>query len=60
LGTFHLEENASGEDKEKVISSNPILAYRMLSRYANEFSAIGDHLAQNAEEGTNCFNIIII
>ncbi len=51
LGTTSLGERASTEEKDKVIAQHPILSYRMLSRYANEFQAIGEHISQNAEQG---------
>jgi hypothetical protein len=42
----------SDAEKDTVIASNPILSFRMLNRYANEFLAIGENINQNAEKGT--------
>jgi len=38
-------------EKDAAVSESPILAFRMLSRLAHEFAAIGHHMSQNAEEG---------
>jgi len=50
-GTSHLKPGSRDEDHAEVVASNPILSFRMLSRYAEEFKAVGQHISENAEQG---------
>ncbi|OXA64987.1 Prolyl 4-hydroxylase subunit alpha-1 [Folsomia candida] len=50
LGTSFLGESVRNKERDSIISQHPILAFRMLNRYANEFNEIGKHIAENAEQ----------
>jgi hypothetical protein len=48
-GTDHLPPEADSWQKATQISSNPLLSYRMIRRFSNEFDVFGAHLNQYLE-----------
>jgi len=57
-GTAHLQDLDSWQQAAQV-SANPLLSYRMIRRFSNEFDVFGAHVNQYLEGSMSHISLII-